>query len=120
MAYENMQFDWAPAMERQSDPSFWNVLSQTPWAGTSFNQTPAVSGRLGSTSEGYQLGFNKLNNVGTWALRDPSGKIVNSYQGAARGLAEQQRLCAHGDDGDAWHRACRRLWRVGWCWCWCG
>lgn len=86
MALDNMQFDWGSAMERQSDPSYWNLLSQTPWAGTSAN--PTASGEWSPTGEyipeGYQLGFNKLNNVGTWALRDPSGKIVNSYQGSAR------------------------------------
>lgn len=61
-------------------------MSQTPWAGTSAN--PTASGEWSPQGEfapsGYDVGFNKLNNVGTWALRDPSGQITHSYQGAAR------------------------------------
>lgn len=85
MAYENMQFDWMPAMEAQSIASNWNLLSQTPWAGTSVNPNVNEWSPNGEyIPAGYQVGFNKLNNVGTWALRDPSGKIINTYQGPAR------------------------------------
>lgn len=82
----NTDFSWKPASEAQYDPSAWNLMSQTPWAGSSAN--PTVSGEWSPQGDfapaGYEVGFNKLNNVGTWALRDPQGQITHSYQGPAR------------------------------------
>lgn len=79
-------YQWQPAQTAQYDPSAWSLFSQTPWAGTSAN--PNAGGEWSPTGEwvpeGYQAGFHKQDNTAYWALRDPSGNIINTWQGAAR------------------------------------
>jgi len=80
-----IQYTWAPAQQLQNDPSAWELWRQTPWAGTSVNPNVGEWSPQGEyVPAGYEVGFNKLNNVQSWALRDPNGNIVNEWSGPGR------------------------------------